>query len=181
MKDHWVAVADIAPHGSNFTLEDMEIWDSLIQEFQLECRLTAPLRAYLHVQPMENGLLVRGSLKGDFFMPCSRCAEETAIVADESFEHFVPLLSDEEEVKELCAIDDDQFLRCLPGRAPELNIAALCAEEFVLALPVKALCRTECKGLCPLSGTNLNEKNCACDLHGGDPRLAALRNMKVTG
>ena len=179
MKDYWVAVSDLAPAGSSFVFEDMELWNALLKEFQLDCRLPAPLRAELFVQPLEKGLLVRGSLQGEFFVPCSRCTEETALLAAEKFEHFVPLLSAEDAAEGVNAFENDQFVRSLPGQAPELNIALLCAEEFMLALPVKALCRADCKGLCLVCGTNLNEQDCACDRQGSDPRLEALRKMKI--
>ena len=52
-------------------------------------------------------------------------------------------------------------------------------EEFSLALPVKPLCRPDCRGLCPECGKNLNEGACGCSRDSGDPRLAALRQLKV--
>ena len=63
--------------------------------------------------------------------------------------------------------------------APEINLAGLLWEEFVLALPVRPLCKPDCKGLCPDCGKNLNEGSCSCVRDEGDPRLAALRGLKV--
>ena len=35
-------------------------------------------------------------------------------------------------------------------------------EQFVLTLPMKPLCSDDCKGLCPVCGTNLNRGTCDC-------------------
>ena len=33
------------------------------------------------------------------------------------------------------------------------------------------------KGLCPVCGTNLNEKECGCDRTVADPRMAAIQDI----
>lgn len=44
----------------------------------------------------------------------------------------------------------------------QVDIDEAVAEEFCLALPTKVLCRTDCKGICPVCGINLNDKQCGC-------------------
>ena len=73
---------------------------------------------------------------------------------------------------------DENVVRISP-HGLEINVAHLAFEEFLLALPVKALCSEECKGLCPKCGHNLNTGPCACVNDEGDPRLAALRNLTL--
>ena len=63
--------------------------------------------------------------------------------------------------------------------APMLDLAAICWEELMLALPVTPLCRKDCKGLCAGCGVNLNEGMCACTEEEGDPRMAALRGLTL--
>ena len=38
-------------------------------------------------------------------------------------------------------------------------------------------CKEDCKGLCPVCGTNLNEKECGCDRTVADPRMAAIQDI----
>jgi uncharacterized protein len=52
------------------------------------------------------------------------------------------------------------------------------AEQVLLAIPMKTICRSDCKGLCPHCGTNLNSDECRCESHAGDPRLAPLARLK---
>lgn len=47
-------------------------------------------------------------------------------------------------------------------------------QNLLLAMPVKQLCRDDCRGLCPHCGQNLNEGTCDCEDDTQDPRLAKL-------
>lgn len=58
----------------------------------------------------------------------------------------------------------------------ELNLTALIEAETTLALPMKPLCRDDCRGLCPVCGGNRNTVACACSERAPDPRLAVLRD-----
>ena len=62
-----------------------------------------------------------------------------------------------------------------------LDLAAVCWEEFVLALPPTPLCQEGCKGLCARCGANLNAGPCGCPPEEGDPRLAVLRGLVRRG
>jgi uncharacterized protein len=50
-------------------------------------------------------------------------------------------------------------------------------EQLHLVIPMKRLCRDDCRGLCPRCGTNRNEKTCGCSLEDQDPRLASLGKL----
>jgi len=51
-------------------------------------------------------------------------------------------------------------------------------EQVLLALPLKAICRDDCKGLCPHCGKNLNAEQCACAEPVEDPRWSALKDIR---
>ena len=51
--------------------------------------------------------------------------------------------------------------------------------NLLAALPLRVLCRPDCRGLCPRCGQNLNEKDCGCPKGEPDPRFAALRELRV--
>jgi uncharacterized protein len=58
-----------------------------------------------------------------------------------------------------------------------LDMGDIAEKNFYSALPMKFLCHEDCKGLCPICGTNLNEKNCDCKHDIIDERLAALKKL----
>ena len=53
----------------------------------------------------------------------------------------------------------------------------LVRDTLLVAEPLRELCKSDCKGLCPVCGQNLNEGQCDCDTFVADPRLAALESL----
>ena len=76
---------------------------------------------------------------------------------------------------ELTAEDEaDEYLIAEDG---QIEIGETVADELVLSLPSRLLCREDCKGLCFRCGCNLNEGKCDCPDHDPDPRWAALKKF----
>ena len=61
----------------------------------------------------------------------------------------------------------------------EIDLGHLMREQFYLSLPMKPLCRTDCRGLCVVCGTNLNRETCSCKRTWEDPRLGPLRDLRT--
>ena len=74
---------------------------------------------------------------------------------------------------------DDPNRYALTGS--RLDPASMVREAILLALPMRYLCRADCKGLCPGCGSNLNRvQSCACPAGGGrENPFAALRALNT--
>jgi len=59
-----------------------------------------------------------------------------------------------------------------------LHLEDVLQEQLLLALPLRAICRDDCKGLCPHCGKNLNVEQCACAEPLEDPRWSALKDIR---
>jgi uncharacterized protein len=59
-----------------------------------------------------------------------------------------------------------------------IDLAPILREQILLSLPAYPVCRESCKGLCPVCGQNLNERECGCDRRVPDPRWAGLEKLK---
>ncbi len=59
-----------------------------------------------------------------------------------------------------------------------LDTRPLVAEQVVLSVPAKPLCREDCAGLCPSCGADLNAGPCGCEDEAVDPRWAGLAELK---
>ena len=60
----------------------------------------------------------------------------------------------------------------------QLAIGEILHEQVLLALPMKALCRVDCKGLCPTCGINLNSGTCSCPPEKFSPHMDTLLELK---
>lgn len=59
----------------------------------------------------------------------------------------------------------------------QIDLADFVKRGVMEVLPMKALCREDCKGLCPVCGKDLNEGDCGCDTTYRDPRFESLRAL----
>lgn len=193
MPEIWLSLKDIPAEGREFSFSDPAIWSEPCAEFHLPCSVRKPLHADVQVLPQKDGFLLRGRLTGEVALPCDRCAEDAVVTVDQRFDEFEALAEEEPPGSSAARgkgrqqhgeaeppqQEDSPLLRQGKG-GPELNVSALFWEQFLLALPVKPLCFGECKGLCPRCGQNLNCGDCGCPVDEGDPRLAPLRNMRLS-
>ena len=117
-----------------------------------------------------------GRVKTTLGMPCSRCLEPFTIDVDVAFDlHYQPLVPHQgPSEREVEAGDLDAAFY----ENDEIDLGQLMGEQFYLSLPMKPLCKDDCKGLCSTCGTNLNKSTCDCNTQWEDPRLAALRALK---
>jgi uncharacterized protein len=127
----------------------------------------------LHVSLDGQDVVVVGELAADVPLTCSRCLEEfRAQVRPQVDMRYVPKPATSSDV-ELGADDLDLDFYA----NDELNLSALVETETTLALPMKPLCRADCRGLCPACGSNRNLAPCSCQVRPPDPRLAPLRDL----
>jgi uncharacterized protein len=87
----------------------------------------------------KNDLTVQAHIEGMRSFTCSLCLEEF----DNLFEKDFTLHYD---IKGLDSVTVDSDVR----------------DELILEHPIRILCRTDCRGLCPFCGVNLNNEKCDC-------------------
>jgi uncharacterized protein len=137
-------------------------------------RVVAPVALEAKVHKDKTRFRLVGSLTATLQLACSRCVEAFDLPVAASFDvRYLPQsenTGDEREVEE----DDlsDAFYR-----DEQIDLGQLIEEQFYLALPMKPLCRDDCKGLCASCGANLNEETCGCQVQWEDPRLAGLKTL----
>ena len=70
--------------------------------------------------------------------------------------------------------DNDDYILVPTGM---IDIDELIMTDVTLEVPFQLLCREDCKGLCPVCGSDLNEKTCNCNQKQIDPRLEKLKML----
>jgi uncharacterized protein len=127
----------------------------------------------LHVSRDGVDVLVEGAIGAEVPLSCGRCLEPFPVeVRARVDSRFVPRPAAGENI-ELSADDLETDVYA----DDQLDLGALVVTETTLALPMKPLCREDCKGLCPVCGGNRNITPCACAPRATDPRLAVLRKL----
>ena len=58
-----------------------------------------------------------------------------------------------------------------------LDVDRLVFGELLLSMPGKVLCKDDCKGLCPVCGTDLNVTECDCEKESLDPRMSVFKDI----
>ena len=64
------------------------------------------------------------------------------------------------------------------SRDGRLDLAAWARDALALELPEQVLCRPDCAGLCPECGKDLNVEPHEHEQESGDPRWAALAELR---
>lgn len=108
---------------------------------------------------------------GQVTVSCDRCLEPF----EYSFAGQLTQMLEKGEAIEAAEDDDGQELRFFEGDS--VDIDPIVADDIVLNLPLRMLCKPECEGLCQNCGQNLNTGSCACELDTVDPRMAALQEL----
>jgi DUF177 domain-containing protein len=97
--------------------------------------------------------------------PCMRCLEDAAPAVE----------VDAREVDQPGGGDE---LSSPYVDGDELDLASWAHDAYALALPSQVLCRSDCAGLCPECGANLNEQPDHAHERAPDPRWAKLRELR---
>ena len=115
-------------------------------------------------------LAVTGGTKVTLAIPCARCLEPVEHTSELEFDQELDMkVSDDERVKNL---DEQSYLT-----GYNLDADQLVDNELVMNLPMRVLCKEDCKGICNKCGTNLNIETCDCDTRSLDPRMAVIQDI----
>jgi uncharacterized protein len=107
-------------------------------------------------------------------LSCARCLEYFDLPVDREF--VLRLVAEEPGPATAKAADaDDTLFQAPEGRA---DLGEIATEQIYLSLPMKPVCREDCKGLCPACGANRNVDECGCPQEPEDLRLAPLRELQ---
>ncbi|MCI0403021.1 MAG: DUF177 domain-containing protein [Acidobacteria bacterium] len=115
---------------------------------------------------------LEGRFRTQLEMTCARCLEPLTQKVAASFDLVYRPVDSIRRDDEIALGPEDADVGFYAGQG--LFLADALAEQVHLALPMKVLCRAECKGLCPSCGANLNRDRCRCGPRPVDPRLAPL-------
>ncbi len=115
-----------------------------------------PIGIDIVAQVVSKNLVVSGKIWTTIQMTCSRCLNTFSKSWTDPSYHFDCEVASPHEI-----IDLTENIR----------------EDIILDLPVKPLCREDCKGLCNACGSDLNKSTCECSKRKKDIRWAGLDEL----
>ena len=117
----------------------------------------SPVNYEFKVTAAAGSFLVTGSVRGKVSTRCGRCLAPLTL---ELRNDHVELYYAKSDIS-----------------TEEVDISGDVRDELLIELPMNPLCKEECKGLCPICGTNLNKKQCRCK-KPGNPVWSALDGIE---
>src|SRR5262245_59544876 len=116
--------------------------------------IAAPVWLAFDIHKDKDTYRLIGRVKTVLDLQCSRCLERFQWTVDEPFElTYEPRRAVQHDTER--EIADEDFSAALYDN-DAIDLDQLVKERFEMSLPMKPLCTADCKGLCPVCGTNLN-------------------------
>jgi len=119
---------------------------------------------------------LNGELATGIELACARCLEPVVQDVKRNFDLLYRPLGADAGREENAVSGTESEISYYEGEG--LLLEDVLREQVVLAVPLKAICRQDCKGLCPQCGANLNVAQCSCAEPMEDPRWAALKDLR---
>ncbi|HBL31840.1 MAG TPA: hypothetical protein DD490_33880 [Acidobacteria bacterium] len=125
---------------------------------------------------VDPGYYLRARLSYEQTLSCDRCLKPIV----EPTESDVELLILVEHASGAAGEHElhEKDLGVLSVQGETLETEPILMEQLELNIPMKPLCRPDCKGLCPTCGADRNETACSCEEPTADSRWAALAALK---
>lgn len=133
-------------------------------------RFLAPVRAKGAYVFDGKSFQVAGEAETVLSSVCARC--------DEPFEEPFSCTFSERFVK-IAELDPESDDYTFEGGTLRLDDAVM--DNLLLALPLVSVCRTDCKGLCPVCGINRNRQDCSCKAEAKPNPFSVLDTLGSDG
>jgi uncharacterized protein len=137
----------------------------------LDDSFNAPV--HIHAELEKTGrqyyLIARIATSAQF--TCDRCA--TGFEREVNAALAMVYVTDELEMGKF----QPEEVRTIDPEAMYIDITDDVRQSILLSIPLKLLCRADCKGLCPTCGTDWNTGQCECDQAQVDSRFEKLKNL----
>ncbi len=161
----------------SFGLHEFD-FEEKIESFEVEGpeRFPNTIFVHIHVDKESSNMVITLTVRTKARFVCDRCLDEF----DQEIQETSQLLYSREQP----AVEYSEYFREYDDEvrpySPEMDILDLTKDvrdTLLLAVPMKLLCKEDCKGLCPVCGANLNHETCSCKVETVDPRWEGLKKL----
>jgi uncharacterized protein len=175
----FISVRELELHQVQFQEEiaDLDLGPDVRQETPVRTAGRAELirEHHGHKRQIEDIRLV-GDFSTRLELSCARCLDPITRAVEKNFDLLYRPQGSDAGRTELTVTHAEADIGYYVGEGVLLE--DVLREQVLLAVPIKAVCRDECRGLCPHCGRNLNHESCDCGDAQPEPRWAGLAKLK---
>jgi len=150
-------------HEYHFSAEPSEVG--------LEKNFRHPVEINAEIDKTSRHIYLQADIKTSGFFECDRCLDEFEQPFSTTYRMFYvysELDGGEYHADELQVISQDTVY---------IDLTEDIRQTIMLSVPLKLLCKEECKGLCPRCGISLNLAACTCGESISDTRFSGLQDL----
>ena len=142
-----------------------------------DATLEEPVALDLFLTHKDRDLRLGGTVETVLRCRCCRCLREFSRRVSSSFDLlYLPQPEKSTPDMEIELKYDDMDVGFYDGVCLDVDLVAV--EQIELSLPMRFICREECRGLCPNCGADLNLADCGCNRTPVNLKFSALQNLK---
>lgn len=176
-----INIHELEDHPVDFSEElapgVVDLGTDFVQKTPLKTTGRAELVPELHGQ---HDRLLDIRIHGDFSTSlevlCARCLEPVLTDVSNHYDLLYRPEGSDSGKEELSVTAAEAEISYYPGSG--LELADVLQEQVLLAVPLKIVCKPDCKGLCPSCGCNRNLETCDCAAKSEDPRWSGLQDIR---
>jgi len=160
-----IKITNLSLGEHNFVFEDK------VDFLDLDKPFYGKYKSFVILNKLHDQLIL--SVTSDFKVKyeCDRCGTEFKSSLKSDYKIIYLMNETPEET-------DSINVSYLTRDADKIDIKTDVREFALLSIPMKKLCKEDCKGLCYKCGKDLNKEQCICSTEEIDPRWKPLMNLK---
>lgn len=146
-------------------------FESEVEKIDLAKPFFGKYKTKVVLNKFDDQLILESSTKVSANLNCDRCGVEFSQEISSKYKmiYLLRVIEDAEE---------EINITYLSPNTDKIDIAKEVRDYAILSIPMKRLCKEDCKGLCSKCGTNLNEDQCECKDDEIDDRWKILLDLK---
>ncbi len=133
------------------------------------------IRGKINLKKQGRKVELIGTISFTVMLECARCFKKFSADKSKKVRLFFieGEMQKEKDMRKLSSMDD--LMEYYENDI--IDVGPVFHDSICLSVPMKPLCKDDCKGLCPICGINLNEEYCSCGEEKSDPRWAPLKKL----
>lgn len=170
-------MSNIPEEGLNFRFSKDRGWlQNAMPDMAEPLGCSRDVHVSLQAKRLAENVFLEGAIVTGLELICCRCLEAATLPVDALFRYTLVPMPDRQDPEIELGSEDLEY-----GYYDEdtIDLEPMILEQIILQIPIRVLCREDCRGLCPRCGANLNQEPCRCQSEVIDERFALLKNLKI--